>query len=127
MPARLLLPDRLVRGQPYTDPACPTGDRRDKHVRGLLLAKTGPTPNVASAVAQIGESPRQDADRARIRHPQSRGASDPRGSHCGAGAPRFNVVTADGSLYFLGCNSPPAEVAEVGDGWIRSAGAAPRR
>ena len=34
---------------PYTDPACPTGDRRDDSNEGLLLAKTGPTANVASA------------------------------------------------------------------------------
>jgi hypothetical protein len=24
--------------------------------------------------------------------------------HCGAGAPRFNVITSDGSLYFFGCS-----------------------
>ncbi len=28
------------------------------------------------------------------------------GGHCGAGAPRFNVVTADGVTHFIGCNSP---------------------
>ncbi len=26
--------------------------------------------------------------------------------HCGAGAPRFNVVTDDNVLHFIGCNSP---------------------
>lgn len=26
--------------------------------------------------------------------------------HCGAGAPRFLVVTADGVFHFIGCNSP---------------------
>lgn len=111
--------NKLVRGPAYTDPACPSGDRRDMHVRGLLLAKTGPTPNVAAAVAQIGGV--RDTKLFElgydIRKPGA--ASDPRGSHCGAGAPRFNVRTADGSLYFVGCNSPAAATAMVGDGWIR--------
>src|SRR5262249_4201874 len=35
----------------YTDTACPTGDSRDGHNQGLLLAKTGPTANFASGVA----------------------------------------------------------------------------
>lgn len=109
----------IVPGEPYTDPACPTGDRRDKHVRGLLLAKTGPTSNVASAVAQIGGVRGKTLTELGYDIRKPGGASDPRGSHCGAGAPRFNVVTADGSLYFLGCNSPSAEVETVGDGWIR--------
>ena len=109
----------IVPGEPYTDPACPTGDRSDKHVRGLLLAKTGPTSNVASAVAQIGGVRGKKLTELGYDIRKPGGASDPRGSHCGAGAPRFNVVTADGSLYFLGCNSPPADDAEVGDGWIR--------
>ena len=109
----------IVPGEPYTDPACPTGDRRDKHVRGLLLAKTGPTSSVASAVAQIGGVRGKTLTELGYDIRKPGGASDPRGSHCGAGAPRFNVVTADGSLYFLGCNSPPADDAAVGDGWIR--------
>ena len=45
------------------------------------------------------------------------------GSHCGAGAPRFNVVTMDNVLHFLGCQAattvsaggePPVEA-----GWTR--------
>ena len=43
---------------------------------------------------------------------------DPRGSHCGAGAPRFNVVTTDGVNHFVGCNSPPA-LFTSGPGWVR--------
>jgi hypothetical protein len=27
--------------------------------------------------------------------------------HCGAGAPRFNVVTSDNVTHFIGCSSPP--------------------
>src|SRR3954469_4166266 len=33
----------------YTDPACGTGDTKDNKNMGLLLAKTGPTPNNAAA------------------------------------------------------------------------------
>jgi hypothetical protein len=111
--------DGVVPGDRYTDPACDTGDPRDRKVRGLLLAKTGPTPNVASAVARVKGVrglvlTELGYD---IRKPGT--ATDPRGSHCGAGAPRFNVRTADGALYFIGCNSPAATSATVGTGWIR--------
>ena len=44
---------RHLEGPTYTDAACPTGDPGDRQVRGLLLAKTGPTSNVAAAVAEI--------------------------------------------------------------------------
>src|SRR5438105_1528328 len=37
----------------YTDPACATGDTQDKAVQGLVLVKTGPTSNNASAGADI--------------------------------------------------------------------------
>src|SRR5205807_6082541 len=33
----------------YTDPACPTGDRRDRQNEGLLLVKNGPKANNGSA------------------------------------------------------------------------------
>lgn len=36
--------------------------------------------------------------------------------HCGAGAPRFNVVV-DGSYYFLGCSS--GEATDAGNGYTR--------
>jgi hypothetical protein len=42
-----------------------------------------------------------------------------RGSHCGAGAPRFNVVTQDGVTHFVGCNSPLATVTAASTGWLR--------
>jgi hypothetical protein len=103
----------------YTDPACITGDPWDKYVNGLVLVKTGPTNNNASAGAtlhgvygitlqELGYD---------IRKPGL--AVDVRGSHCGAGAPRFNITTADGSSYFLGCNSPPATSFTPGVGWLR--------
>ena len=110
---------QIVTGPAYTDPACATGDTRDGLVRGLLLAKTGPTTNVASAFARITGVRGSTLTELGydLRKPDS--AGDPRGSHCGAGAPRFNVVTSDGTRYFVGCNSPPATTQTAGNGWIR--------
>ncbi|HEV8535096.1 MAG TPA: hypothetical protein VGR87_05165 [Candidatus Limnocylindria bacterium] len=108
----------------YTDPACATGDSSDSRNQGLLLAKTGPTPNVASAFAELRgvRGMRLTEIGFDIRKPGS--AADPRGSHCGAGAPRFNVTAADGITYdFIGCNSSatptnPA-MSVVGTHWLR--------
>jgi hypothetical protein len=108
----------------YTDPACTTGDPKDKRNEGLLVAKTGPTANVASATAELkqvkGTVVTELGDD--IRKPTS--STDPRRSHCGAGAPRFDLSTSDGNSYFLGCDSPPADsqtrerlsAAPLGDG-----------
>ncbi|PYR34284.1 MAG: hypothetical protein DMF93_23825 [Acidobacteria bacterium] len=47
-------------------------------------------------------------------------STDPLGSHCGAGAPRFDVVTSDGAVHFLGCSSPsPTTQQPSTTGWIR--------
>jgi hypothetical protein len=103
----------------YTDPACTTGDDRDKEVEGLLLVKTGPTPNVAAGGATITGVERITLTEIGydIRKPVAFG--DPRGSHCGAGAPRFNVVTQDNVTHFIGCASPPPVQQQVGNGWLR--------
>src|SRR2546426_341973 len=37
----------------FPAPACATGDTSDRHNQGLLLVKTGPTANFASAGADI--------------------------------------------------------------------------
>ena len=72
--------------------ACMTGDSKDKQNEGLLLVKTGPTNNFAAA----GASPKGVNGLVLtelgydIRKPGVN-ANDPRGSHCGAGAPRFNI------------------------------------
>lgn len=104
----------------FTSGGCPTGDPNDKGNEGLLLAKTGPTPNNASAFAvlknvkgitltELGYD---------LRKPGAN-QNDPRGSHCGNGAPRFNITTSDG-FWFNGCNSPPPTVtSNTGDGWMR--------
>jgi hypothetical protein len=104
---------------PYTDPACPTGDRRDRKNEGLLLAKTGPTGNFASAVVDIrGVKGKTLTELGYdIRKPGAT-AADPRGSWCNAGAPRFNIQTKDG-FYFLGCASPPPTTQLDGHGFMR--------
>lgn len=42
-----------------------------------------------------------------------------RGSHCGAGAPRFDITLTDGTSYFIGCNSPSADSVVSGQAWQR--------
>lgn len=112
-----------------TDPCGSTaGDPQDNFGVGLLLAKTGPTGQFASAgvkltgvrgitLTELGYD---------IRKPGVAN-TDPRGSHCGAGAPRFDITTSDGVTHFLGCNSPPptSQDATVGLGWIRLRWVAP--
>lgn len=104
---------------PYSDGGCPTGDTSDRHNQGLLLVKTGPTNNFASATAELKgvkgiHLTELGYD---LRKPQS--FSDPRGSHCGAGAPRFDVITTDNVDHFVGCSSPTPKQTATGAGWIR--------
>ena len=106
----------------YSDTACLTGDTTDRKNQGLLLAKTGPTTNFASAVAELKGVKGITLTELGydIRKPGS--ASDARGSHCGAGAPRFNVTAADGVTYdFIGCNSAatPPTTTVAGEHWLR--------
>jgi hypothetical protein len=108
----------------YTDPACATGDTSDSHNQGLLLVKTGPTANFAAAQADImgvkGITLTELGYDIRKSGADTRAGA--RGSHCGAGAPRFNVTASDGVIYdFIGCNSgaTPATSEVDGQGWIR--------
>src|SRR5256885_7540970 len=102
----------------YTDPACTTGDTSDKQNEGLLLAKTGPTTNDASAIARLSDVKGMTLTELGydIRKPTA--STDPRGSHCGAGSPRFNVETSV-AFYFVGCNSPAPTTQTAGNGWLR--------
>lgn len=112
-------PNNLGPATSYTDPACPTGDMSDRQNQGLLLAKTGPTANFAAAVAVIkgvkGPITELGYD---IRKPGAN-VNDPRGSHCGAGAPRFDITMQNGDTYFIGCDSPPPTMDTPGTGWQR--------
>ena len=108
----------------YTDVACAVGDTSDNHNQGLLLAKTGPTANFASAGADITGVKGITLTELGydIRKPGADTRAGARGSHCGAGAPRFNVTASDGVTYdFIGCNSAatPATSEVDGQGWIR--------
>ena len=104
----------------YTDPACSTQYRADPNVQGLLLAKTGPTANIASAGAELKGV--RDIVITSIGYDIRKfgGYASPLGSHCGAGAPRFNVVTNFGT-HFIGCASPPPISQVLGQGWTRMA------
>src|SRR2546428_6275545 len=96
----------------FTDPACPDGDLKDKENAGLLLVKTGPTPNIAAAGARIKGVKGITLTEL--------GYDIRTGSHCGGGAPRFNITTTTGKLYFLGCNSPaPTTMIPSSTGWKR--------
>jgi len=108
----------------FTDAACTTGDSSDSHNQGLLLAKTGPTANFAAAQADISGVKGITLTELGydIRKPGADTRAGARGSHCGAGAPRFNVTASDGVTYdFIGCNSAatPATSEVDGQGWIR--------
>jgi len=81
---------------PFNDPTCTTGDSKDKANEGLLLAKTGPTNNNAAAGATI------NGVRGEVL--TELGFDIRNGTHCGAGAPRFNIVLEGSStLHFVGC------------------------
>jgi len=106
---------------PYMDAACPSGDSNDKRNQGLLLVKTGPTNNFAAATAELINV--KGITLTELGYDIRKSGLDsnsPLGSHCGAGAPRFDVVTVDGTVHFLGCNSPftPMQSAST-TGWIR--------
>jgi hypothetical protein len=107
-----------------SDPACTTGDSRDKRNAGLLLVKTGPTGNYAAATATLTGTPSHVTELGYdIRKGTAANASN--GSHCGAGAPRFDIVAQDGTDYFLGCNSPAAVSTTASQAWIRLRWGAP--
>ena len=106
--------------EPFTDAACPTDDSSDHHNEGLLLVKTGPTNNFAAATAELTNVKGITLSELGYDIRKSGGiAGSPLGSHCGAGAPRFDVVTSDGTVHFVGCNSPPGAVAAASNAWIR--------
>jgi hypothetical protein len=104
----------------YTDPACETGGPDSKNY-GLLLVKTGPTGNYASAFAVLKNVPSSVTELGYDLRKAGGDQGDPRGSHCGAGAPRFNVTDTTGATYFVGCNSTLTvpTVADSSDAWLR--------
>src|ERR1051326_2385728 len=107
-----------TQGGDYTEPVCASGfDPKDEENSGLLLEKAQTAENSA-AFAELkgvkGTTPHElgyDLRKAGDRF-------SPNGSHCGAGAPRFDVYTTDG-LFFVGCQSPPPDGEQDGQAWIR--------
>jgi hypothetical protein len=68
-------------------------DNQGKANHGLVLVKNGPTATNASAGAFINFQGKLT----------ELGFDVSNDSHCGAGAPRFNVYTTSGVYYFYGC------------------------
>ena len=114
-------PDGSTSPGTFADTACPSGDANDYKIEGLLLVKTGPTNNFASATAELTNVKGMTLTELGydIRKSGLTSAS-PLGSHCGGGAPRFNVVDSLGTTHFLACNSPvaPGQTPSL-TGWIR--------
>jgi hypothetical protein len=103
----------------YADAGCPTGDPKDQHFEGLLLAKTGPSENFAAATAELTQVKGVVLTELGWDLRKSGGStSSPLGSHCGAGAPRWDIQTTT-HFYFIGCNSPPGAVEAFSTGWLR--------
>ena len=116
-PSNGVLPAFTGDTQAFIDPGCPTTDPADVDNEGLLLAKGGPSSTNASAGATIlGVNGIKLTELGYdIRKPDA--FTDLRGSHCGAGSPRFNIVTNTGT-HFIGCDSPAPIQTTVG-AWIR--------
>jgi hypothetical protein len=107
-----------VNGNPqastFADTGCPSTDPKDHKFEGLLLSKIGPTENFAAAGAKL--------EGVKGMTITELGYDIRTGSHCGAGAPRFNVVTVGPTgpvNHFVGCSSPPAVHGGVSTGWKR--------
>jgi len=122
--AQIAIPNATFTGvasfEPFTDAACPTGDSTDQHNEGLLLVKTGPTRNFAAAIAELTKVKGITLTELGWDIRKQGASAGVAGSHCGAGAPRWNVITSDGVVHFIGCNSPPAPIQMSSTtGWIR--------
>ena len=86
----------------------------------MILAKTGPTSNNAESFVTLKDL--KDVTPTELGYDLRKpGASvnDPRGSHCGAGSPLFQLEMKNGDVYYVGCNSPAPDSTTVGNGWLR--------
>lgn len=122
--AQIAVPNATFTGvagfAPFTDLACTVGDPKDQHNEGLLLVKTGPTGNFASATAELTRVKGITLTELGWDMRKLGASGNAAGSHCGAGAPRWNVLTDDGVGHFIGCNSPPPTTqTPSATGWIR--------
>lgn len=85
-------------------------DAKGHNNYGLLLSKNSTTPTNAAAGATVTG--------VKGMHLTELGFDFKNGSHCGAGAPRFNVVTTDGVTHFVGCAAGTQSAAPEA-GWVR--------
>jgi hypothetical protein len=83
----------------------------DKNRFGLILSKNGTTPTNASAGLVVNG--------VKGLHLTELGFDVRNGGHCGAGAPRFNVVTNDGVTRFYGCTYGTHTPSTPAPGWQR--------
>jgi len=83
----------------------------DKNRFGLILSKNGTTPTNASAGLVVHG--------VKDLHLTELGFDVRNGGHCGAGAPRFNVVTSDGVTRFYGCVYGTHSPNTPAPGWQR--------
>lgn len=85
-----------------------------KSDHALVLQKQGTTATVASAGAAISKVKNLVLTEL--------GFDVEDGTHCGAGAPRYNVTLTDGSVFFFGCSHgdmTPIGADSQGDTWTR--------
>ena len=114
------LPDRddTQLNTTIADTLTPNGaaSRRDPHT-GLLLNKNGPTADCSSAGATIHGAEGTSVGPAAI---FTLGFDFRNGSHCGAGSPRFNLVTRQGpdtTFHFVGgCANGVRDLCTAGPG-----------
>jgi hypothetical protein len=80
--------------------------------QGLILSKNSSTSNCSAAQAVVlGFG---------VGQPITQIGFDYRGGgHCGGGAPRFNIVSSAGYLYYLGCNRGAETAAPQDPEWRR--------
>lgn len=106
------LPDDDTNNSQNPFPANAGPSPEDRHT-GLLLSKNGPTPECAAAGARIkGWQPGNTIDQL--------GFDYRNGTHCGGGAPRFNITSTAGFTYFAGCNTgTPAFAPQDPTEWTR--------
>ena len=97
------------------DGSGPNTPSNDPH-NGLLLSKNGPTPDCSAAGAVI-----KGAEGILVTTTFALGFDYRNGGHCGAGAPRFNIVTDDSVFHFGGgcANGTPSAAPQDPVQWTR--------
>jgi hypothetical protein len=83
---------------------------------GLVLSKNTATATNSAAFAQVQLT--CCAGNINLTGLTELGFDIRNGGHCGAGSPRFNVVTSDGVTHFLGCSAGTA-TGTPAPGWTR--------